>query len=294
MIEKVKKICSCEEEVDLTKLNTFRLASKCMCLAHPKNEDELFELVKLLKKEKVKYFVMGNASNIILPQYYNGVVIKLDKFKEYEIHDDYVYAQCGVMLNKLASIVTDKGYAGLDFATGIPGTVGGSVYCNAGCFGSEISKILISARVYEDGEIKEYSWDDFKFEYRASILKRENSDAIILSCKLRIEKGNRDELLALVKERTEKRKATQDIEHPSNGSIFRNPEGFAAAGKLIEDAGLKGYSVNDIMVSYKHANFIINNGKGTQEDVIKIIKKIQKDVKKSFGADLHLEQEIIK
>ena len=142
--------------------------------------------------------------------------------------------------------------------------------------------------------IKKLEVNDIKEFAKKKNINITYSDAIILSCKLRIEKGNREELLGLVKERTEKRKATQDIEHPSNGSIFRNPEGFAAAGKLIEDAGLKGYSVNDIMVSYKHANFIINNGKGTQEDVLKMIKKIQKDVKKEFGADLQLEQEIIK
>ena len=155
MIKDLSNICETLEEVDLKKYNTFKLESKCKYFCRPKNEEELIKLIVYLNKEKVKHFIIGAASNIILPLYYDGVIIKLDKFNNYEIKEDYVYAECGCMINTLASRVTDAGYAGLDFATGIPGTVGGSVYGNAGCYGSDISKILISARVFDGKKIKD-------------------------------------------------------------------------------------------------------------------------------------------
>ena len=192
----------------------------------------------------------------------------------------------------LATKVTDMGYSGLDFATGIPGTIGGSVYMNAGCFGSDISNILISAEVFDGENVIELSHDELEYGYRTSMLKS-HKDYIILSCKLRIEKGNIEELKALVKERTEKRVSSQDLSHPSAGSVFRNPEGMSA-GKLIDDLGLKGYSVNDAMVSFKNANFIINNGEATQEDVVGLINEIKDKVKKEYDVELKLEQEIIK
>ena len=192
----------------------------------------------------------------------------------------------------LATNVTDMGYSGLDFATGIPGTIGGSVYMNAGCFGSDISNILISAEVFDGENVIELSHDELEYGYRTSMLKS-HKDYIVLSCKLRIEKGNIEELKALVKERTEKRVSSQDLSHPSAGSVFRNPEGMSA-GKLIDDLGLKGFSVNDAMVSFKHANFIINNGEATQEDVVGLINEIKDKVKKEYDVELKLEQEIIK
>ena len=292
MIDKLKKICRLEENVDLKKYNTFKLESKSLGMIFPKDEDELIKVVDILKKSKSKFFVIGNGSNIILPEFYDGIIINLSNFNKYELKDDIVYAQSGVMLNMLASKITNLGYSGLDFATGIPGTIGGSIYGNAGCFGSSMSKVVISARLFDGKKIIELNNKDLKFEYRSSLLKDKKKDWIILSCKLKVEKGNLEELKALVLDRTNKRISSQDLVHPSNGSMFRNAEGLIA-GKLIDDLGLKGFKIGDAMVSPIHANFIVNDGNATSEDIIKLVDKIKKDVKKEYNVDLVLEQEII-
>ena len=291
MISEFNKICECLENVDMEKYNTYRLVNHAKIMVFPSNVDELKKVVKLINKLSLKYFVIGNGSNIILPNYYDGVIINLSKFNKYEIKDNTLYVDAGVMLNKVASEVSNMGYRGLDFATGIPGTIGGSIHGNAGCYGSSISEVLISVTVLDKDNIREIKNKDLKFAYRYSIFK-EKTDLIILSAKFRLEEANIKELKDLIKERTEKRVASQDLSHPSNGSVFRNPEGFAA-GKLIDDLGLKGYSIGDAMISNKHANFIINNGKATTDDIIKLINKIKKDVKDHYDIELKLEQEII-
>ena len=291
MISEFNKICECLENVDMEKYNTYRLVNHAKIMVFPSNVDELKKVVKLINKLSLKYFVIGNGSNIILPNYYDGVIINLSKFNKYEIKDNTLYVDAGVMLNKVASEVSNMGYRGLDFATGIPGTIGGSIHGNAGCYGSSISEVLISVTVLDKDNIREIKNKDLKFDYRYSIFK-EKTDLIILSAKFRLEEANIKELKDLIKERTEKRVASQDLSHPSNGSVFRNPEGFAA-GKLIDDLGLKGYSIGDAMISNKHANFIINNGKATTDDIIKLINKIKKDVKDHYDIELKLEQEII-
>ena len=226
-----------------------------------------------------------------MPEYYDGVIINLENFNKYEIKNNVLYSEAGVMLNKLASEVSNMGYAGLDFATGIPGTIGGSIYGNAGCYGSSISEVLIDATLFDGEKIITLDNKDFKFDYRYSMLK-DNKNYVILSARFKLTKADVNELKELILERTNKRISSQDLSHPSNGSVFRNPEGFAA-GKLIDDLGLKGYSVGDAMVSNKHANFIINNGNAKTKDIIKLINKIKKDVKKNYNIELKLEQEII-
>lgn len=292
MKEELNKICEIEENFDLKNYNTYRLNSTCDYFAKPSSVEEFKGLLEYVINNKVKYFILGNGSDIILPKHYDGIVINTRNLNNYEIHEDYVYAECGVMLNALAIKVTDMGYAGLDFATGVPGTVGGSAYMNAGCFGSEMSNIVISVEIFDGKEVRELTNKELEYGYRTSLLKS-HREYVILSVKLRIEKGNVEELKALVTERTNKRMASQDLTHPSAGSVFRNPEGMAA-GKLIDDLGLKGHSVNDAMVSFKHANFIINNKDATQDDIINLIEDIKSRVKAEYDIDLILEQEIVK
>lgn len=290
MIDKLKSICSLEENSKIK--NTMKLDSTCFAMIKPNNENELLKAIKIINEYNYKHIVLGNASNVILPSYYDGIVINLSKLNNYEITGDYVYIEAGCMINKVSNELVNLGYVGLDFACGIPGTIGGSIYGNAGCFGSSISEVLISARVFDGSKVIEFSNEDFKFNYRYSILK-EHKDYIVLSAKFRIEKKDINELKSLVNERNEKRISSQDLTHPSNGSVFRNPEGLSA-GKLIDDANLKGYKVGDAMVSYKHANFIINDGKATSEDIIELIDVIKDKIKKENNIDLVLEQEIIK
>ena len=289
MIDQLNEICFVEEHAKIK--NTFKLESICFAMIKPKNEEELIKVINVIKEYNYKYIVLGNASNVILPSYYDGIVINLSNFNKYEIEDESLYVEAGCMINKISNDLVNLGYSGLDFACGIPGTIGGSIYGNAGCYGSSISDVLISVRVFNGEKVVELSNKELKFDYRYSMLK-EHKDYIVLSAIFKIEKSNVLELKELVKERQEKRMSSQDLTHPSNGSVFRNPEG-TSAGKLIDDLGLKGFSVGDAMVSYKHANFIINNGKTTKEDIVKLINVIKEKVKKEYDIDLTLEQEII-
>ena len=196
------------------------------------------------------------------------------------------------MLNKLSNKVSNMGYKGLEWACGIPGSIGGSIVGNAGSFKSSISEVLISATLFNGKKIIEMSNEELKFQYRDSILKHKKN-LIVLSCKIKLEKYDANELKKIILENNQKRVSTQDLINPSNGSVFRNPEGYSA-GKLIDDLGFKGYKINDAMVSLKHANFIVNTGNAKSEDIIKLIKKVKKEVKKQYNIDLVLEQEIIK
>ena len=293
MIKELNKICKVVENADLTKYNTYRLNSVCDALVFVSNIEELTKVLEIVNKNNSKYFVIGNGSNIIIPEHYDGVIIKLDGFKKNEIHENYVEVESGCMINKLSNELVSLGYGGLDFACGIPGTIGGSIYGNAGCYGSSISEVLESVKVFDGKKIIEFKNKDLCFGYRDSMFKNTKKKYIILSAKFNINKSNKEELLAVCKERAEKRAASQDLNHPSCGSVFRNPEGYSA-GKLIDDAGLKGYSIGGASVSLKHANFIINSNNATYTDIIKLIKYIKKQIKKIYNIDLVVEQQIIK
>ena len=292
MEEKLIKICELFKEYDMYSNNTFRLHSKSKYFIKVNNIEELKEIINILKEYNSKWFIIGNGSNIILPSYYDGVIIKLEGLNNYKIENNILYAESGCMLNKIATLVSNQGYTGFEWATGIPGTIGGSVVGNAGAYLKSISDLLISATVYDGEKIYEMSNKDFKYEYRNSILKG-NHNIVILSCTFKLEKGNIDDIKALIIDRTTRRISTQDLKNPSNGSVFRNPE-TAPAGKLIDDAGLKGTTVNDAQVSNIHANFIINKGNATSEDIIKLIEIVKEKIKEIYDIELHLEQEIIK
>lgn len=292
MEEKLNKICKLYKDFDMYSNNTFRLHSKTKYFIKVKNIEQLKDIIYILKEYNSKWFVIGNGSNVILPSYYDGVIIKLEGLNNYKIENDILYTEAGCMLNKIATIVSNKEYTGFEWATGIPGTIGGSVVGNAGAYLKSISDLLITATVYDGEKIYEMSNEDFEYEYRNSILKG-NHNIIVLSCKFKLEKGNIDQIKTLINDRTNRRIATQDLKNPSNGSVFRNPESVPA-GKLIDDAGLKGTCVNDAQVSKIHANFIINKSNATSEDIIKLIDIVKTKVKDIYDIELHLEQEIIK
>lgn len=290
MIEKLKSKFECIENASLLNYNTYRLDTKCKLLVFPRDIFEFQEIMYILNGSK--YFILGNGSNIILPDYYDGVDIKLKYFNNYNIFDEYIEVDSGVMINKLSMELSKLGYKGFEWASGIPGTIGGCIYNNAGCYGSEISDNLIDVTVFCDNKIYCLRKDELSFSYRNSTFKM-NNKFVILKAKFKFEKGDPEELLDLIKVRTNKRIESQPLEYPSCGSVFRNPEGLIA-GKLIDEANLKGKCVGGAMVSNKHANFIINNGNATPEDIIKLINEIKNTIKKNYNIDLVLEQEIIK
>lgn len=292
MIEELNKILNVNLDFDLTNYNTYRLKSVAKVFVSIKNEAELVKVLMVLDKYNIKWFVIGNGSNVILPSYYDGVVIKLDGFNNYEINGDLLVAGCSCMLNKLANNISNLGYKGLEWACGVPGTIGGSVCGNAGCYGSSISDVLVSCRVLENGKIKVLENSDLMFDYRMSMLK-DNKNIIVLDATFKIQSCDVSTLKLFINEKMEARRKSQDLTHPSNGSVFRNPVGYSA-GKLIDDLGLKGYSIGGASVSLIHANFIINKGNANCEDIINLINYIKDEVKKAYNIDLVLEQEIIK
>ena len=281
-----------KENVDLKNYNTYKVSTHSRYLVEVKNEEALINLIKLLKENNVDYYVFGNGSNIVIPQNdFSGVIIKLNEFNQIDIDDDEVTVGAGVMLPKLVNEVVNNCLTGLEWASGIPGTVGGAVVGNAGAYLSEIFDFIISVRVLEDGIVKEIDKKDLKYSYRYSSFK-DKKDTIILSVRIKLEKGNSDESLNLMKKRMERRIETQPLEYPSAGSTFRNPENDYA-GRLIEECGLKGKTIGGAMVSEKHANFIINYNNASCDDIRNLIKFVHDTVLEKTGVDLVVEQEII-
>lgn len=278
------------ENYDLVNNNTYKVHSICNYYIIVDDVIKLTNLINYLNNQNIKYFVIGNGSNIILPSIYDGVVIKL-KFNSIEYLDNKVIVGSSYMLNKLAYETINNGLSGLEWASGIPGTIGASIYGNAGAYKDEISNYVEEIEVLENNKIKIIKKSDITFSYRNTSLRKRN--LIILKATLILKQGNKEESLNLVKERLERRSATQPLDYPSAGSVFRNPEGLFA-GKLIEDLNLKGKMVGDAKISEKHANFIINNGNATGEDIQKLIGLIMNEIKKEYQIDLILEQEIIK
>lgn len=272
----------------MKKHTTFKIGGECDIMCEPQSVDEIRAVVDFAKTEKIPYFVMGNGSNLLVSDKgIRGIVIKIsDTFSDVNIDGNVIYAECGVLLTRLAKMAQKEGLSGMENISGIPGTLGGAIYMNAGAYGSEIADIIKEVTYLEDGEIKTANKDGLGFGYRKSIFT--DKDAIILSCVIELENGNQEEIDEKVREVTKKRCEKQPLNYPSAGSTFKRPEGFFA-GKLIEDCGLKGASVGGAMVSKKHAGFVINTGDATASDVLSLIEKIQQTVYENFGVEIEPE-----
>lgn len=281
------------ENVNIKKYNSYRLNVISKYLVFPKNIEELLELLKEIKKLNYKYLVLGNGSNIIFKNdYYDGIIIKLDRLNKITLNNDIVEVEAGYPLIQLSINMSQKGLSGLEFASGIPGFVGASVAMNAGAYKSDISEILIDTKVINpDLEVVTMTKNDLEYDYRDSYIKK-NKDYIIVSCRLKLKKSNSQELLELISNRRIRRLETQPLDYPSAGSVFRNPEGMSA-GELIEKCGLKGYSIGGAVVSKKHANFIINKDNATGKDIINLIDLVKEKVYQKYNIKLILEQIII-
>lgn len=292
MIESFIKDYDYYKNASLKKYNTYRLDVMANYLVFPKDIDELINLLKYLKEKKIKYLILGGGSNVILSRPVFDVVIKLDNLNKVSINGNIVKAEAGVSLISLANTCMKEGLLGLAFAGGIPGTVGASTAMNAGAYKEEISDTLKEVKVLTPSlEVITMNKDELEYSYRDSFLKR-NKDYICLETTFEMKKDDSDRIKNLMDDRKRRRVESQPLDKPSAGSVFRNPEGMSS-GKLIEDIGLKGYTIGGASISEKHANFIINNGTATYEDIIELINFIKKKVKKAYNIDLILEQEII-
>lgn len=293
MLKDLSKFGRVKENVDLKNYNTYKVSTTASYLVDVKSEKALVDLLKYLRKNKIKYIILGNGSNIVFPdKAFKGVIIRLNELNIIDVDDDEITVGAGVMLPKLVNEAVNNCLTGLEWAAGIPGTVGGAVVGNAGAYLSDIYTFIETIRVLDvKGNIKVLKKSDVKYSYRHTSFK-DNKDLIVLSVKLKLEKGSADESLTLMKKRLERRVDSQPLEYPNAGSVFRNPEGDYA-GRLIEECGLKGKTIGGAMVSEKHANFIINYNNASASDVRELIKLVHDTVLEKTGVDLILEQELI-
>lgn len=290
---KRKKIGAVKEMVSLKKYTTYKVGGVAKVLVYPKDEKKLISLIKKLRDEKIKYKILGYGSNLIFSDdLYDGVLIKLDLFDKIKIKDTIITVGAGASLVKLSYMALKEGLTGLEFASGIPGTVGGAVFMNAGAYKSDMGYIVSEVKVITpELKIKTLYNKDLNYKYRDSFLKQ-NPEYICLEAKIVLRHGDKKLIKELMETRKQKRLISQPLEFPSAGSVFRNPDGDFA-GKLIEDCGLKGYRIGGATVSVKHANFIINDNDATGNDVKNLIDYVHDKVKERTGVDLKIEQEFV-
>lgn len=281
-------------DVPLKKYNTYNIGGSALAIVYPNNIEDLKIIINFAKDNNIRIKIIGNGSNLVFSdKYYEMILVNLKKFNNIEIKDNIIKADSGVNLMKLAYKVSRLGLTGMEFATGIPATVGGAIYMNAGAYNSDISNILVSATVLTDNlEIKELTKDDFNFSYRYSNLQEKNN-FVCLKANFKLEHGNTEDILNLIENRKMRRITSQPLEYPSAGSVFRNPSSDIYAGKLIEDLGLKGYKIGGAMISSKHANFIINYDHASGDDIKELIVETKKKVYEKYGIDLKIEQEFV-
>lgn len=282
-------------EEPMAKHTTFRIGGPADFYISASSIDEVKHVVQVCKEEDEPYYVIGNGSNLLVgDQGFRGVILQIgNKMMEIDMMHTpdqklRVVAQAGILLSKLSMSVTNEGYRGLEFAAGIPGTLGGAVTMNAGAYGGEIKDDIVSATVLDqEGNVLVLNKEELQLSYRHSIVL-ENS-YVVLEAVFELEPGNKEESLGLIRELNGKRKEKQPLEYPSAGSTFKRPEGHFA-GKLIMDAGLRGYRVGDMAVSDKHCGFVINLGHGTAKEAKQLIEEVTHVVKETF--DVTLEPEV--
>ena len=282
-----------EKDISLSTLTTYKTGGIAKLVVYPNNINNLKQMLKLIHKYNIKYFILGKGSNTLFSdKEFNGVIIKLDKLNNFKIQQTEIYVESGMILSKLVQASVKNELTGLEFAIGIPGTIGGAIYMNAGAYGNNMSNIVKSVIVLnEKFQIKEIPLEKLKFDYRYSIFQ-DNKNLICVAANIKLEHGNHDEIASKIKENLLKRKNSQPLEYPSAGSVFRNPEGNYA-GKIIEELGLKGKNIGGAEISTKHANFIINKNNASSSDILNLIKLVQKEVKDKYKIDLKLEQQLV-
>ena len=275
---------------------TFRIGGTADYFVEPGNESVLKELLLLCRETETPFFILGNGSNLLVSdEGYRGVMISLRGFDEISFREGesteagktIMTAGCGVLLSKAAMQAAERGLTGFEFAGGIPGTLGGAVTMNAGAYGGEIRDVILSARVMtKAGDVRELSAEELDLSYRHSIIQEK--DLIVLSADFAFAHGDEEQIKEQMRQLNTQRREKQPLEYGSAGSTFKRPEGYFA-GKLIQDAGLKGYRSGDVMVSEKHSGFVVNVGKGTCGDAMRVIEHVQRTVYEQFGVELELE-----
>lgn len=273
----------------MSRHTTFRVGGEAQCFVRISDREQLQKIIPYLQQVEIPFFILGNGSNLLVgDKGYQGVVLQIgDRMNQITADGDRMVVQAGALLSQVARTALERGLTGFEFASGIPGTIGGGVVMNAGAYGGEMKQVVERVTAMDrQGEILELSGDEMEFGYRTSIIK--NRPFIVLEVCLKLSFGNSDDIRAKMEELTRKRKEKQPLEFASAGSTFKRPEGYFA-GKLIMDAGLRGYSIGGACVSEKHCGFVINTGKATAADVAEVIWEVQDRVKDRFGVTLEPE-----
>lgn len=287
--------CVVRYDEPLKNHTTFKIGGNCIALIEPREVSDIVEAIKICRENNIKFFVIGNGSNLLVPdEGYNGVIIKLkSEFSTIKVEGDYLIVNSGAKLSEIYNVAYENSLTGFEFASGIPGTIGGAIYMNAGAYGGEMKDIVESVQVLDldNFELRELKNKELEFSYRKSIIQRKNY--IVTSIKLKLKKGNKEEINAVYEDLRDRRNSKQPLNFGSAGSTFKRPEGHFAS-KLIEDAGLKGYHINDAWVSEKHSGFVVNKGNASYKEVMELIEYVQKVVFEKFGVKLETEVRILK
>lgn len=268
---------------------TFRVGGPADYFVAADNKEEVRQVVNLCREEKIPCYILGNGSNLLVgDKGFRGVVLQIYKdMSRVEIDGNVLTAEAGALLSKVASEALDKGLTGFEFAAGIPGTLGGAVVMNAGAYGGEMKDVLFEVTVLDErGSFLTLQREELELGYRTSIVAKKNY--IVLEAKLSLAEGERAQIKARMDELKEKRVTKQPLEYPSAGSTFKRPQGYFA-GKLIQDAGLRGFTVGGAQVSEKHCGFVINKGGATAADIVSLMEQVSQKVKEQFGVTLEPE-----
>ena len=268
---------------------TFRIGGPADYFLLPSSEEELRGILKICKNEELPYFILGNGSNLLVSdQGYEGVIIQIYKqMNRVEITENEMHAQAGALLSMIANRAMEAELTGFEFAAGIPGTLGGACVMNAGAYGGEMKDVLETVTVLtRDGDVKTLTKDELELGYRTSVIAKK--DYIVLSAVIRLENGRKEEIKAVMDDLKEKRITKQPLEYPSAGSTFKRPEGYFA-GKLIQDAGLRGFQVGGAQVSEKHCGFVVNKDQATAADVMNLMNQVSDKVYEMSGVRLEPE-----
>ena len=290
---KKKKWGKVTTNISMKDYTTYKTGGNARVLIEPSSIETLKELMTWIKENKIKYKVIGNGSNLLFSDnLFDGVIIKLSKFTHLKMDGTTIEVGAGYPLIKLALKVSRLGLTGMEFAAGIPGTVGGSVFMNAGAYKSDMGYIVKKVTVLTDQlEVKELTNKEMDFHYRTSFLQK-HPDYICLEATIKLEVGDPKAIIEIINDRKQRRLESQPLEYPSAGSVFRNPEGDFA-GRIIEEIGYKGKRIGGASVSTKHANFIINDKNAKSSDIKQLVEEIKEKVKEKYGIELKVEQEYV-
>ena len=280
-------------EEPMSRHTSFQIGGPAEIFVQPATGDEVRQAICLAKEEQIPFFVVGNGSNLLVSDDgFRGMIVQIGRnLQEISVEDNVIYAQAGALLSRVSKTALEHGLTGMEFAAGIPGSLGGAVAMNAGAYGGEMKDILTDVEVLTpDGEIKTLSLEELDLSYRHSCIFEK--DYIVLSVHLQLEQGDKTVIRNRMDELARARREKQPLEYPSAGSTFKRPEGYFA-GALIQDAGLKGYTVGGAQVSEKHSGFVVNRGGATAEEVLFLIKQVQKKVKSRFGVTMEPEVRMV-